>query len=140
MSLLRCSSPMSVPPIFVVASVRDGLREPPLSVTDAPRQDRQERERDLRVALEDPAEVPALDAEAGGRLGRARGRRAGELVEQGHLADHLARSEGGELRLLAVTLLQDVDFARADDERAHARVALADDLLTGLVPLIDPGA
>src|SRR3989442_15174099 len=109
MSLFFCSSPISGPPIPCAGLVRDRRGKPPLRVADAPYQDRQERERDLRVALQDSAEVPALEAEAGGWLGRARGRRAGELVEQGHLADYLPGTERRELRLFAVALLQDVD-------------------------------
>jgi chorismate synthase len=91
------------------------------------------------MALEDPAEVPALDPECGGRFDRARRRRTWELVEQRHLAEDVAGPEGGDLLLLAIPVLDDVDLARPDDEGADAAVALPHDLLPGLVPLLDRG-
>src|SRR4051812_23756124 len=89
-----------------------------LGAADAACEDREERERELRVALEDPLEVPALDPERGGRLDRAHARGARELVEERHLADDIAGTERRELLLLAVALLDDLDPAGADDERA----------------------
>jgi chorismate synthase len=91
------------------------------------------------MAFEDPAEVPALDPERGGRVARARGRRPRELVEQRHLAEDIAGTERGDLLLLAVAVLDDVDLAGADDERADAGVALPHDLLPRFVPLLDRG-
>src|SRR5437588_12440280 len=61
-----------------------------LGVADPAREHREQRQRDLRVALEDPAEVPPLDTEARRRLERADRRRSRELVEEGHLAEDLA--------------------------------------------------
>jgi chorismate synthase len=89
------------------------------------------------VALEDPAEVPPLDPERGGRLDRAGGRRTWELVEERHFAEDIAGPERGDLLLLAVAVLNDVDLAGADDEGADAGVALPDDLLARLVSLLD---
>ena len=91
------------------------------------------------MALEDPAEVPALDAERGGRLDGAGAGRARELVEERHLPDDISWSERRELDLSAALVLNDVDLARADDERADARVTLAQDLLPRLVTLLDRG-
>ena len=91
------------------------------------------------MALEDPAEVPALDPERGGRLRGTRGRRTWELVEQRHLTKNLAGPERGDLLVLAVAVLDDVDLAGADDECAHAGVALPDYLLARLVPLFYRG-
>ena len=83
------------------------------------------------------AEVPPLDSERGRRLDGASGRRTRELVEERHLAEDVAGSEGGDLLLFAIAVLDDVDLARTDDERADAGVALADDLLPRFVALLD---
>src|SRR2546430_4812974 len=91
------------------------------------------------MALEDPAEVPALDPESGGRLDRAGRRRTREFVEEGHLAEDVTRAERGDLLLLALRVLNDVDLAGPDDERADAGVPLSNDLLPGFVPLLDRG-
>src|SRR5437899_662733 len=91
------------------------------------------------MALQDPQEVPALDAQDGRRLHRLGGRRARKLIEQRHLSDDLAGSERCELRLFAVAVLRDVDLAGADDERADAGIALTHDLLSRLVRLLDGG-
>src|SRR5437867_7382025 len=91
------------------------------------------------MALEDPAEVPAVDAERGGRRDGAGDGRARELVEERHLPDDITWSERRELDLSAALVLNDVDLARADDERADARVTLAQDLLPRLITLLDGG-
>src|SRR5437867_9939787 len=91
------------------------------------------------MALEDPAEVPALDAKRRRRLHRADRRGTRELIEEGHLAEDIPRPERRELGLLAAAVLNDVHLARADDERAHAGVALPDDVLPGFVALLDRG-
>src|SRR6266566_3919983 len=91
------------------------------------------------MALEDAAEVPALDPEGGGRLDRADGRRTRELVEERHLAEDVARPERADLLFFPVAILDDLDLARTDDEGADAGVALPDDLLPRLVPLLDRG-
>ncbi len=108
-----------------------------LRVADAAGQDGKQRERDLRVALEDPAEVPALDADAGRGFYRAGRRRARELVEQRHLAEDVAGPEHPKLLYATVAVLDDLDLPRADDEDANAGVALTDDLVTGGVLLLD---
>src|SRR2546422_1156617 len=127
-------------PFFVAAALMaGGLRQHVLGVAYASRQHRKERERDLWMALEDPAEVPALDAKRRRRLHRADRRGTRELVEEGHLAEDLPRPKRRELGLLAAAVLNDVDLARADDERAHAGVALPHDVLPGFVALLDCG-
>src|SRR5438132_3684270 len=108
-----------------------------LRVADAADQDRQQREGELRMTFEDPAEVPALDAQRGRRLDGAGARRARELVEERHLSEDIARSERRELDLFAALVLDDVDLAGTNDERADAGVALTHDLLPGLVALLD---
>jgi len=91
------------------------------------------------MALEDPAEVPPRDLEARRRLDRADRGRARELVEQRHLAEDVARTELGDLLGGAGVVLDDLDLARPDDERADAGVALPDDLLAALPALLDRG-
>ena len=83
--------------------------------------------------------MPALDPKCGGRLDRSDGRRTWEFVEERHLAEDIAGTERGDLLLLAVAVLDDVDLAGADDESADAGVALPNDLLPRLVPLLDGG-
>ena len=83
--------------------------------------------------------MPALDTERCGRVDRTSGRRPRELVEQRHLAEDIARPERGDLLLLAIAVLDDVDLARADDEGADAAVALAHDFLPRFVPLLHRG-
>src|SRR5512132_4275985 len=89
------------------------------------------------MALEDAAEMPALDPECGRGLRGAHAGRPRELVEQRHLADDVTRAERRELDLLAVAFLDDVDLARADDERAYSGVALTHDVLARLIGLLD---
>jgi chorismate synthase len=91
------------------------------------------------MALEDSAEVPPLDPERGGWLDRASGRRTWEFVEQRHLTKDIAGPESGDLLVFAVAVLNDVDLARSDDEGADAGIALPDDLLPRLVPLLHRG-
>jgi chorismate synthase len=83
--------------------------------------------------------MPALDSERGGRLDGASCRRARELVEERHLAEDVAGAKRRDLLLLAVAVLDDVDLARPDDERADAGVALSNDLLSRFVALLDRG-
>src|SRR5579859_2767075 len=96
----------------------------------------QQGEGDLGVTLEDPLEVPALDAEAGGRLDRADRRRPRELVEERHLTEHVPLFELRELVLVGAALLDGLDLALLDDEGADARVALAHDVLARGVALL----
>jgi len=119
--------------------VPGGLGRSALSVADPTRQHREQSQRNLRMTLEDPAEVPPLDPESSGRFDRASGRRAREFVEEGHLAEDVTRAERGDLLLLAVPVLNDVNLAGPDDEGADAGVALANDLLARFVPLLDRG-
>jgi predicted GNAT superfamily acetyltransferase len=91
------------------------------------------------MALEDPAEVPARDAEARRRLDGAHRRGPRELVQEGHLAEDVARPEVAHLFIAAGVILDDLHFAGAHDEHADARVALTDDLLSGLPALLDGG-
>src|SRR2546423_4888162 len=113
MSLLRCSSPMVRLP-YGRDLMPGGLRQSALRVADPTREHREQRQCDLWVALEDPAEVPALDPERRGRLDGAGGRRTRELVEEGHLAEYLAGSKRRDLLLLAIAVLDDVDLARSN--------------------------
>ena len=113
-----------------------GLRQHVLGVSDSPHEHRQERKRDLRMAFEDPSEMPTLDPERGRRLDGPDGRRTWELVEERHLAEDLAGSKRRELRFLAASILDHVDLPGANDERADAGVALAHDLVAGLVTLL----
>jgi chorismate synthase len=83
--------------------------------------------------------MPALDPECGGRLDGADGRRARELVEERHLAEDVAGPQRRDLGFLAFAILDDVDLARPDDERADAGVALPNDLLPRFVPLLHRG-
>jgi chorismate synthase len=119
--------------------VPGGLGQPALGVADPTRQHREQREGDLGVALQDPAEVPALDPERGGGLDRTYGRRTRELVEKGHLAENIAGPERADLLLVTVAVLDDLDFARPDDEGPDAGVALPNDLLPDFVALLDGG-
>src|SRR5213075_1354138 len=98
-----------------------------------------EGEGDLRMTLEDAAEVPALDAETRGRLDRTARRAARELVEERHLAEDVAALQLSELVLVTLTVLHDLDAALLDDERADAGVTLTHDLLAGRVVLFDRG-
>src|SRR5947208_13827842 len=91
------------------------------------------------MALEDAAEVPARETQARGRLERAHRRGAREFIQGRHVAEEATRADLADLLLLAVAILNDLDTARADDEHAHARVALAHDLLAGLPLLLDRG-
>src|SRR4026208_2045208 len=88
------------------------------------------------MALENAAEMPALDAECRRGLDRPRTRRARELIEERHLTEDLTRTERRELDLFAALLLDDVDLAGADDERADSGVPLAHDLLPWLIALL----
>src|SRR5437899_1716855 len=134
---LRCSSPMMVASPFCAAGLMPGgLRQHVLGVSDSPHEHRQERKRELRMAFEDPSEMPTLDPERGRRLDGPDGRRTWELVEERHLAEDLAGSKRRELRFLAASILDHVDLPGANDERADAGVALAHDLVAGLVTLL----
>ena len=116
-----------------------GLGQPALGVADPTRQHREQREGDLGVALQDPAEVPALDPERSGGLDRAHRRRTRELVEERHLAENIARPERADLLLITVAILDDLDLAGPDDESTNAGVALPNDLLPRFVLLLDGG-
>ena len=115
------------------------LRRFPFGTPDATGEDRQKRESDLWMAFEDAAKMPALETEAGRRLGRADARGSGELVKQRHLADDLTRAEGRQNVLGAGPQLHDLDLAGADDEHPDAHIALTEDLLTGGIRLLDGG-
>jgi hypothetical protein len=62
-----------------------------------------------------------------------------ELVEEGHLAEHVTGLHLAEPALGAVPVLERFHPARPDDERADPGVALADDVLPGGVALLDRG-
>ena len=63
--------------------------------------------------------------QAGRQAGEGRGR-ARQLVDQGHLAEHVAGTELGDALALAVLLAADLQQAVLDDEGGVARVTLAE--------------
>ena len=62
-------------------------------------------------------------------------RRPGRTIEQGQLAEHVARAKGGEDRLLArLRRDRDLHLARDDDEQRFTRVAGVEDHLAAAEP------
>src|SRR5438874_342239 len=74
-----------------------------------------------------------------GRNGGRSCRGTREFVQKRHLAEDIARPERCDLLFLPLAVLDDVDLARADDERTDTGVALADDLLPRFVALLHRG-
>ncbi|KKN30360.1 hypothetical protein LCGC14_0834630 [marine sediment metagenome] len=54
-------------------------------------------------------------------------------VEESHFAEEVARFEGGQVDLSAVSLLKDLDSARLDHVHAIANLALSNNDLPGFV-------
>jgi len=96
---------------------------------DLPRERRKERSSKLRIAVDEAQELVAVEDERLRRFDRDDRRRVRGAVEDGQLAEELARAEDGHDRWLGALVRRedDLDRAACDDEQRIPRIALVED-------------